>query len=45
MNDILPANEYLAMEDPADFTISIANVQLGVLSDDERSLAALGRFS
>eukprot|EP00064_Thunnus_orientalis_P008730 superscaffoldBa00001062_g8753 len=41
MDDILPPTEYMGMEeDPSNFTVSINNIQLSVLSEDELSLAS-----
>ena len=46
MFDNLPTTEYMGMEKvPANFNVSIEDAQLGVLSEDELSLAASGGLS
>lgn len=46
MDEILPTTEYVTLgENPVGFTVTEDEEPMGILSDDELSLAASGGFS
>lgn len=46
MDEILPTTEYGTLgENPVSFTVTVDEIPMGILSDDELPLAASGGFS